>query len=86
MKASPSGIWTEPRSLDCGPHRDDVGIHTMATKWIGYAKTAAGILLVELMVPGGTLLLLALFLTGGTGRIPTRLSAALPLLKLLQRP
>lgn len=58
----------------------------MAAKALGYAKKAAGLLLIELVVPGGTLVLLTLLLTGGTLPIPERLVAALPFLKLLRRP
>jgi hypothetical protein len=58
----------------------------MATKWVRYAKKAAGLLLIELVVPGGTLILLTLLLTGGTLPIPGRLAAALPILKMFKRP
>jgi hypothetical protein len=50
-----------------------------------YAKKAVGLLLIELVVPGGTLLVLTLLLTGGSLPIPERLAAALPVLKLLRR-
>ncbi len=57
----------------------------MAAKLLGYAKKAAGLLLIELVVPGGTLILLTLLLTGATLPIPERLAAALPVLKMFRR-
>jgi hypothetical protein len=57
----------------------------MAAKILGYVKKAAGLLLIELVVPGGTLIVLTLLLTGGTLPIPERLAEALPLLKLIRR-
>ncbi len=57
----------------------------MATRLFGYAKKAAGLLLIELVVPGGTLILLLLFLTGVGVPIPARLAAALPILKVFRR-
>ncbi|HEY7678627.1 MAG TPA: hypothetical protein VIG69_16260 [Candidatus Methylomirabilis sp.] len=57
----------------------------MAAKVLEYAKKAVGLLLIELVVPGGTLLVLTLLLTGGSLPIPERLAAALPVLKLLRR-
>ncbi len=57
----------------------------MAAKVLGYAKKAAGLLLIELVVPGGTVVVLALLLTGVGLPIPARLTAALPVLKLLRR-
>jgi hypothetical protein len=43
-------------------------------------------LLIELVVPGGTLLVLTFLLTGGSLPIPERLTETLPILKLLRRP
>ncbi len=67
--------------LSPGPRRE-----TMAAKVLGYARKAAGLLLIELLVPGGTLLVLTLLLTASSLPIPERLAAALPILKLLRRP
>ncbi len=53
----------------------------MAIRWKSYAKTAVGLLLIELTIPGGTLLLLALFLMGRRMSVPPKLAAAFPLLK-----
>lgn len=61
------------------------GWQTMATKLAGYARKAAGLLLIELIVPGGTLIFLTLFLTGGVLPIPERLTAALPILRTFKR-
>ncbi len=57
----------------------------MVAKVLGYAKKAAGLLLIELVVPGGTLVVLTLLLTGGTLPIPERLATALPILNLVRR-
>lgn len=57
----------------------------MATQVLGYAKKAAGLLLIELVVPGGTLVVLTLLLTGGALPIPQWLATALPVLKLVRR-
>ena len=57
----------------------------MAAKVLGYLKKAAGLLLIELVVPGGTLVVLTLLLTGGSLPIPERLAEALPILKLVRR-
>ncbi len=59
---------------------------TMATKLMGYAKKAAGLLMIELLVPGGTLIVLTLLLTGTSLPIPDKLAAALPMLDLFKRP
>jgi len=57
----------------------------MRTKLMGLAKKAAGLLMIELLVPGGTLIVLAFLLTGGSLPIPEKLAAALPILGLLKR-
>ncbi len=57
----------------------------MASTLFGYAKKAAGVLLLELLVPGGTLIVLMLLFTGVELPIPERLAAALPALRLLRR-
>ena len=57
----------------------------MAAKMLGYAKKVAALLLIELVLPGGTLIVLTLLLTGGTLPIPERLAEALPVLRLLRR-
>ena len=57
----------------------------MATKLVRYAKKAAGLLMIELLVPGGTLVVLTLLLTGTTFPIPEKVAAALPILNLLKR-
>ena len=57
----------------------------MAAKMLGYAKKIAGLLLIELVLPGGTLIVLTLLLTGGTLPIPERVAEVLPVLKMLRR-
>ncbi|HYB74151.1 MAG TPA: hypothetical protein VED18_12335 [Candidatus Sulfotelmatobacter sp.] len=57
----------------------------MATKLKGYAKKVAALLLVELLVPGGTLIVLTLLLTGMALPIPEKVAAALPILNLFKR-
>jgi len=57
----------------------------MATKLTGYAKKVAALLLVELLVPGGTLVVLTLLLTGMALPIPEKVAAALPILNLFKR-
>lgn len=57
----------------------------MATKLKGYAKKVAALLLVELLVPGGTLVVLTLLLTGKALPIPEKVAAALPILNLFKR-
>jgi hypothetical protein len=58
----------------------------MAIKLKGYAKKVAALLLIELLVPGGTLVVLTLLLTGTWLPIPEKVAAALPILNLLRRP
>ena len=59
----------------------------MTGKLVGIARTALRLVLIELLVPGGTLVLLALLLTGGSAlAIPEKVSALLPFLKALRRP
>ena len=58
----------------------------MATKLKRYAKMAAGLLTIELLVPGGTLIILTLLLTGTSLPIPDKLAAVLPILNLFKRP
>ncbi len=57
----------------------------MATKLKGLAKKAAALAMIELLIPGGTLILLTFLLTGGSLPIPEKLAAALPILNLLKR-
>ena len=57
----------------------------MATKLTGYAKKVAALLLVELLVPGGTLVVLTLLLTGTCLPIPEKVAAAVPILNLFKR-
>lgn len=57
----------------------------MATKLMGLAKKAAGLLVIELLVPGGTLIVLTLLLTGTSIPIPEKVAAALPILNMLKR-
>jgi hypothetical protein len=65
-----------------GTKRED----DMTTKLKRYAKMAAGLLTIELLVPGGTLIVLTLLLTGAALPIPDKLAAALPILDLFKRP
>ncbi len=58
----------------------------MGTTLKGYAKRVAALLLVELLVPGGTLIVLTLLLTGTALPIPEKVAAALPILNFLKRP
>jgi hypothetical protein len=57
----------------------------MMTRLVGYAKKAAGLLLIELVVPGGTLIVLGLLLSGVALPIPERLLVMLPILRFLKR-
>ncbi len=58
----------------------------MATRLMGIAKKAGQLLMVELLVPGGTLVVLALLLAGGfLPAIPEKVAALLPILKGLRR-
>ncbi len=57
----------------------------MTTKLLGILKKVAGLVLIELMVPGGTLLVLTLLFMGCTLPIPERLAAVLPVLKVVRR-
>ena len=72
-------------TADINPDQDK-DTDTMATKLLGYAKKAAGLLMIELLVPGGTLIVLGLILTGGTLPIPEKVASVLPILKLIKRP
>jgi hypothetical protein len=59
----------------------------MTGKLVGFARKALKLLLIELLVPGGTLVVLALLLTGSSGlAIPEKLAPLLPCLKALRRP
>lgn len=57
----------------------------MVTRLAAYAKKAAGLLLIELVVPGGTLIVLTLLLSGVALPIPERLVAVLPVLRIFKR-
>jgi hypothetical protein len=58
----------------------------MAGKLMGVARKALRLALIELLVPGGTLVVLVLLLTGGSVlRIPEKLASLLPILKGFRR-
>jgi hypothetical protein len=58
----------------------------MAGKLMGVARKALRLALIELLVPGGTLVVLVLLLTGGSVLpIPEKLASLLPILKGLRR-
>ena len=58
----------------------------MGKKVMGVARKVLRLALIELLIPGGTLVVLALLLTGGSGLpIPERLAALLPILKGFRR-
>ncbi len=59
----------------------------MNGKLMGIARKAVTLVLIELFVPGGTLVILALLLTGSSAlAIPDRVAALLPFLKAFRRP
>ncbi len=59
----------------------------MTEKLMRFARTALKIVLIELFVPGGTLVLLALLLTGSSPlAILEKLAPLLPFLKGFRRP
>ncbi len=59
----------------------------MIGKLVGIARQALKLVLIELLVPGGTLVVLALLLTGSSAlAIPERVAPLLPFLKALRRP
>ncbi len=64
---------------------EDNGDYVMMAKVKGLAKKAAALAMIELLIPGGTLIILTFLLTGGTLPIPEKLAAALPILNLLKR-
>ena len=58
----------------------------MAGKLLGVARKAARLALIELLVPGGTLVVLALLLAGPfLPGIPEKVASLLPILKGLRR-
>lgn len=58
----------------------------MAGKLMEIARKALSLALIELLVPGGTLVVLALLLTGGSVLpIPEKVAALLPILKGFRR-
>lgn len=58
----------------------------MASKVMGVARKALRLALIELLIPGGTLLVLVLLLTGGSVLpIPDKVASLLPILKGLRR-
>ena len=58
----------------------------MARKLMGVARKALKLALIELLVPGGTLVVLILLLMGGSVLpIPEKVAALLPSLKGLRR-
>ncbi len=58
----------------------------MAKKVVRVGKKALGLLMIELLVPGGTLVVLTLLLTGGfLPALPERIVALLPVFKRLKR-
>ncbi len=59
----------------------------MTGKLVGIAKKALMLVLIELLVPGGTLVVLALLLTGSSALvIPEKVAPLLPFLKDFRRP
>lgn len=59
----------------------------MTGKLVEIARKAFKFALIELLVPGGTLVVLALLLTGGSAlAIPEKVAALLPFLKAWRRP
>ena len=59
----------------------------MTGKLVGIAKKALRLVLIELLVPGGTLVVLALLLTGSsTLAIPEKVAPLLSFLKAWRRP
>ena len=58
----------------------------MGKKVMGVARKVLRLALIELLIPGGTLVVLALLLTGGSGLpIPEKVTSLLPILKRLWR-
>ncbi len=58
----------------------------MTGKLLGMARKALKLVLIELLVPGGTLVVLALFLTGSSApAILEKVAPLLPFLKVLRR-
>jgi len=58
----------------------------MARTLMGIARQALRLALIELLVPGGTLVVLALLLTGSSVLpIPEKIASLLPMLKGLRR-
>jgi len=58
----------------------------MARTLMGIARKALSLALIELLVPGGTLVVLALLLTGSSVLpIPEKIASLLPMLKGLRR-
>lgn len=59
----------------------------MSGKLAGIARKVLKIVLIELFVPGGTLVVLALLLTSGSALpIPEKVAPFLPFLKAFRRP
>ncbi len=59
----------------------------MTGKLVGIARKALTLVLIELIVPGGTLVVLALLLTGSSAlAIPEKVVPLLPFLKAFRRP
>ncbi len=59
----------------------------MTGKLVGIAKKALTLVLIELLVPGGTLVVLALLLTGSSAlAIPEKVAPLLSFLKAWRRP
>jgi hypothetical protein len=59
----------------------------MTGKLVGIARKALKLALIELLVPGKTLMVLVLLLTGSSApAIPMRVAPLLPFLKALRRP
>ena len=59
----------------------------MTEKLVGIARMALKLALIELLVPGGTLVVLAFLLTGGSAlAILEKVAPLLPFLKALRRP
>ncbi len=59
----------------------------MTGKLVGFARKALTLVLIELLVPGGTFVVLALLLTGSSALvIPEKVAPFLPFLKAFRRP
>lgn len=62
----------------------EVGGGAVTRKLMGIAQKVLRLALIELLIPGGTLVVLVLLLTGGSV-LPLKLASLLPILKGLRR-